>query len=348
MRRELLDILADPASGASLALEDERVEGDAIVDGRLTAPSGASYPIRDGIPRFVVDEDAGQQQTAESFGYKWRREETYDTPEMYAMGRRWWAERHGLADISQLTDAFRSKRRILDAGCGSGLGTSFWMAEPWDGPQWIGLDISEAIDVAKQRLGGFAGTHFVQGDVLRPPFAPGTFDAVISEGVLHHTPSTEAALAAVASTLEPGGEIRFYVYRRKGPVREFADDHIRDVVAAHSPEDAWEALRPLTKLGQALAELGVEVDVPEDIPYLGITAGRHDVQRLLYWNFVKLYWNPDFSFDVNHHVNFDWYHPRYAHRHTAEEIERWCEELGLRIDYLGEQESGFTVRATRV
>lgn len=48
-------------------------------------------------------------------------------------------------------------------------------------------------------------------------------------------------------------------------------------------------LRPMTKLGQALAELGVEVDVPEDIPYLGIRAGRHDVHRLIYWHVAKLF-----------------------------------------------------------
>ena len=28
-------------------------------------------------------------------------------------------------------------------------------------------------------------------------------------------------------------------------------------------------------------------------------------------------------------MNFDWYHPRYAHRQTEEEVRRWCEEAGL-------------------
>ena len=39
----------------------------------LVSPLGNRYPIRDGIPRFVADVDAGQAQTAESFGYKWTR-----------------------------------------------------------------------------------------------------------------------------------------------------------------------------------------------------------------------------------------------------------------------------------
>lgn len=106
-------------------------------------------------------------------------------------------------------------------------------------------------------------------------------------------------------------------------------------------------LRPLTKLGQALAELYAEVEVPEDIPFLGIKAGRYDVQRLIYWHFAKLFWNEAFTLEENNHVNFDWYHPRYAHRQTEEEVRHWCEEAGLSIIHFDVQESGFTVRAIK-
>jgi hypothetical protein len=137
------------------------------------------------------------------------------------------------------------------------------------------------------------------------------------------------------------------VYRKKAPIREFADDHIRACVSPLPPEQAWEALGPLTKLSQALAELHVDVDVPEDIPYLGIARGRYDVQRLLYWHVAKLFWNPALSFEENNHVNFDWYHPQYAHRHTEEEIRRWSADAGLDIVRFHMAESGFSVRAVR-
>ena len=102
-----------------------------------------------------------------------------------------------------------------------------------------------------------------------------------------------------------------------------------------------------TKLGQALADLHVEVDVPENITYLGIKAGRYDVQRLIYWHFAKLYWNEALSFEENNHVNFDWYHPRYAHRHTKDEVRRWCAEAELSIKHFDAQESGYTVWAIK-
>jgi len=139
----------------------------------------------------------------------------------------------------------------------------------------------------------------------------------------------------------------FYVYRKKGPIREFTDDHIRNIISSMPPEEAWNRLRPLTKLGQALAELQAEVEIPEGIPYLGIKAGRYNIQRLIYWHFAKLFWNEAFTLEENNHVNFDWYHPQYAHRQTEDEVRRWCDEVGLSIVHFDVQESGFTVRAIK-
>jgi hypothetical protein len=122
---------------------------------------------------------------------------------------------------------------------------------------------------------------------------------------------------------------------------------VRAAVSTLPPDEAWEALRPLTELGRALAEMKVEVDVP-DVPVLGIAAGRYDVQRLIYWHFAKLFWNEKLTIEENLHVNFDWYHPRYAHRHTEEEVRAWCRRAGLEITRFDAADpSGFTVRAIK-
>ena len=135
-----------------------------------------------------------------------------------------------------------------------------------------------------------------------------------------------------------------YVYRRKAPTREFVDDFVRERIADLPPEEAWNLLRPLTRLGQALAELDATVEVPEDVELLGIPKGVYDVQRLVYWHFAKLFWNEALTFEENTHVNFDWYHPRFAHRHTEDEVRGWFADCGLEIIRLDVQEAGFTVR----
>jgi arsenite methyltransferase len=339
MDERLLDILVDPRTKRPLRL---RQNGAAPT---LEGDGGRSYPIRNGIPRFVAALDAEQSQTEQSFEFKWKWREFSDSPRLKEQFGEWVATRYGFAHLGEMRRFFETRERILDAGCGAGYSSSMWLDESWCGGEWVGADISEAVDVAKERLGSVPGTSFVQADVLELPFE-GVFDTVFSEGVFHHTPSTRAALASAIRALRPGGEILFYVYRRKSPVREFTDDYVREAIADLDPPQALDALRPLTKLAQALAELKVEVQV-EDVPVLGIEAGRFDVQRLIYWHFAKLFWNPALSFEENLHINFDWYHPRYAHRHEPDEVRGWCDDLGLSVSRFHVDEAGITVRATK-
>jgi len=90
---------------------------------------------------------------------------------------------------------------------------------------------------------------------MQLPFPDSTFDAIVSEGVLHHTPSTQKAIESGARVLAPGGEFHFYVYRRKAPGREFTDDHVREQLRDMTDEQAWNAMRPLTKLARNLSAL---------------------------------------------------------------------------------------------
>jgi arsenite methyltransferase len=349
MYRSLLDILVDPVSKTPLEVEEHRSEdGGTIVEGILHSSNGKSYAITNGIPRFVFTADCDQRQTEKSFGFKWHQRNSYDSPQQRATGQKWLVQRYGFESVEDMRRFFSGRRRILDAGCGSGFSTSLWMDPSWHEASWVGVDISTAIDVARERLGCIKDTHFVQADVLGLPFRDHSFDTIFSEGVLHHTPSTELGLKSLVPLLEPGGELMFYIYRKKAPIREFTDDYIRGVVSAMEPDEAWAQLEPLTRLAQRLTELHAEVEVPEDIPYLGVKAGRYDVQRLIYWHFSKLFWNENYSFEENNHANFDWYHPRYAHRQTEEEVRRWCDDCGLSIAYFDLQESGFTVRAIKV
>ncbi|MDQ3918807.1 MAG: methyltransferase domain-containing protein [Acidobacteriota bacterium] len=347
MRESLLEVLVDPITKGRLRLEATRTAGGEVVEGSLVSDGGASYQITGGIPRFVLTDDERQKQTEGSFGFKWQQRDSYESDEFIGRYHEWLRGKYGFKTDEEMRDYFCGKRRTLEVGCGGGLSASVSLSCGDEGQQWIGVDISRAVDIARERLGRMRGAHFVQADILQLPFPDGSFDAIFAEGVLHHTPATDRAIKSLASLLAPGGEILFYVYRKKGPIREFTDDYIRDLVSGLDPRDAWEVLLPLTKLGQSLAAVRAEVDVPEDIPYLGIKAGRYDIQRFVYWNFMKLFWNDEYPFATNHHINFDWYHPRYAHRQTEEEVRGWCGEAGLSIYYLDEQESGFTVRAVK-
>ena len=58
---------------------------------------------------------------------------------------------------------------------------------------------------------GLPGEAF-QGNILTPPFADGSFDAIVAIGCLHHTGDMGAAIAACRRLLAPGGLLIGMVY----------------------------------------------------------------------------------------------------------------------------------------
>jgi arsenite methyltransferase len=290
-----------------------------------------------------------QRQTEDTFAYKWRKRETYESPHMQAEWRRWMLEKYFDGDSAGPERLLGSSpKRILDAGCGSGGSAKLLFGDLLRVHSYVGIDVSDAVEVARIRFeeSGLPG-QFYRHDLNAIPEALGAFDIVFSEGVLHHTDSVRESLMSLSRRMHSGGRILFYVYARKGPIREFTDDHVRRWLNELDNEAAWEALKPLTLLGKELGQLGVEVQVPEDIPFLGIVKGRYDLQRLFYYSICKAYYRPGYTIDEMNHINFDWFRPANCHRHEATEIREFCSDAGLVIERLHTEASGITVIGRR-
>lgn len=304
--------------------------------------------LRLGIdPSCVRNSDfsSAQSQTRDAFAFKWARRETYDSPAVTANLRRWLFERYCGGDPGRLSGWLAGERKIiLDAGCGSGFSGLLFFGEHLKHHDYLGVDISSAVDVARSRFAesGCPG-DFLQMDLLNLPIPENSLDMVFSEGVLHHTDSTELAIKSLARKLKSKGRFLFYVYIRKADIREFTDDFVREKLRSMTDEQAWAALKPLTKLGIELGRLNVELNVPEDIPYLGIKAGSVSLQRFFYWNICKAFYREDFNLDEMNHINFDWFRPMNCHRQTVEEVRKWCAEASLYVEHLDASESGITV-----
>lgn len=309
---------------------------------------GRRFLVRDGILRAQELNSAEQSQVSNAFGYKWSKRDTFESEASLARMRGWLLERYGDVAAASWWSDYGEAPLLLDAGCGAGMSALALLEPILRRLRYLGVDVSRAVDVAADRFAeSGVPASFLQASLDRLPLDAGAVDVIFSEGVLHHTDSTEGALRSLAPLLRSGGRFLFYVYRRKGPIREFTDDYIRDRVQDMEPEEAWEAMVPLTKLGRALGELGVEVEVPMDIPMLGIPAGRIDLQRLFYWHLFKAYYDPELSLEELNHINFDWYAPRNAHRQTPEQVRTWCMEAGLEIEREDVQEAGITVVAVK-
>ena len=96
---------------------------------------------------------------------------------------------------------------ILDVGCADGRGGVYFAGVP--GVTLVGFDISRkmvanAIARAKQ-TGMNERAAFLVADATRPPFRSGTFDVVITFGVLHHLPDPRQSTRDIQTLLVPGG-----------------------------------------------------------------------------------------------------------------------------------------------
>ncbi len=356
----------------ALRLDAYARDGERVVEGALHAADGAWYPILDGVPCFLTGSlrpnlgafcvrhglpapaeaaenraAADQASTTMTFSDKWRRFKSYGFEpghEDFLFG--WYARKFGLAHRDELPAFYARCGRVLEVGPGSGFNTRF-IARHCPGEVYA-LDISEAARTTYENTRALPNCAVVQADLMAAPFADGFFDLIVADGVLHHTPDTRAAVRALYRKLRPGGRFFFYVYRQMGPARRFSDAHIRDGFTRLDPESCYAACEPLTELGRELSRLGATVTLTKPIDILGIPAGTHDVQRLLYYNFLKCFWNEAFDFETNNMVNFDWYHPHDAWQHTEAEVRGWLAELGVRdFGFNDANPNGLSVLLTR-
>jgi arsenite methyltransferase len=325
--------------------------------GRDAAPSeGERWSVRghdlvmhNGIARVAALHSAAQAQTGETFSFKWAKRDTFESPKALARMREWLVHRYGDMREAKWLDHSGGRRPVvLDAGCGAAMSALELFGPVWSRLRYLGSDISAAVDVARDRVAERGlSAMFLQADLSRLPLPPQSVDVIFSEGVLHHTDSTEGAFRALVPLLKPRGRFMFYVYRQKGPVREYTDDLIRARLRSMTPEEAWQAMLPLTNIGIALGALDAEIDIPEPIELLGIPAGRINVQRLFYWHVAKAFYRPDYTVEEMNHINFDWYAPTNAHRHTLEEVRAWVAAAGLEIERERSEEAGITIIAVR-
>ena len=164
-----------------------------------------------------------------------------------------------------------------------------------------------------------------------------------SDQVLHHTKNTETSFKYLTKFLTKNGHISIYVYNKKAPIREFADDYIRSKTTKMSESECVEFSKDMTVLGKSLSKLKKSVIIPRDIKLLNIKAGKYDVQRFIYWHFLKCFWAEDDDFQRSVGVNFDWYYPKYAYRHTPQEVRKWYSDSKIKITNFKEIESGISV-----
>jgi SAM-dependent methyltransferase len=100
--------------------------------------------------------------------------------------------------------------QVLDAGCGSGFDAFIAACMAGVSGRAIGLDLTaEMLAVPRSAAESFrnGNVEFLEGSLEELPFDDGTFDLVISNGVLNLVPDKQTAFMELARVIRPEGAL---------------------------------------------------------------------------------------------------------------------------------------------
>ena len=161
----------------------------------LNCPAGCRVPVVRGIPRFVESSNY-----ASAFGLQWKtfRQTQLDSHTGTTISR----DRLSRCFGGSL-EVLRGKT-VLEVGCGAGRFTELMLGA---GARVFATDISDAVEANYENCRRWPDYFVCQADAVRVPVRPRSFDYVLCLGVIQHTPSPEATIAALAGYVKPGGAL---------------------------------------------------------------------------------------------------------------------------------------------
>jgi SAM-dependent methyltransferase len=306
---------------------------------------GGSIKINENLVVSEIESPyTNQKHTNDAFTDKWEQyEKSGEKEKGFKFQLDWYLKLYGFDGEDALADFLRSKKVIFDAGCGLGY-KSAWFAQLAPHSLVIGMDFSDATNQAAKTYSHLKNLFFVKGDIAKTGFSEGSVDFTSCDQVIMHTEDPEATFSELARiTQHECGELACYFYAQKALPRELLDEYFRVQCTKMERHELWEMSEQLTELGKRLSELSVTFDCP-DIPALGIKAGRYDIQRFIYWNFLKCFWNEQLGKETSLVTNFDWYSPSNARRFSEKEVRAIISENDMSSIFFHAEEACFSGR----
>jgi SAM-dependent methyltransferase len=252
--------------------------------------NGASFPVVGSVPYFAAD--VGY---AESFSYQW---EHFPGTQLDRQGTR--LAELDLISKTGLQEQDVAGKLVLDAGVG--IGRHSEVLARW-GATVVAVDLSRSVHVARANLARFGNAVVMKADILDLPFRPGSFDFVISIGVIHHTPLPQQCVAHLSRLLRPGGELAVWVYSSRH-ARRSEWRPLTSILPKPMFKDWCEWISPIARAARGEAWMEALL---RQIPF----STHHDSEER---TVLAL---------------FDGYTPKYQWTCTSNELLSWLREAGL-------------------
>jgi ubiquinone/menaquinone biosynthesis C-methylase UbiE len=207
----------------------------------------------------------------------------------------------------------RANGRYLDAGCGTG---NYTLALAASAGRWFAADHSArmlAAATAKVPMES-PPIPWLRGDILRLPYAPATFDAVVLTLVIHHLPSLEAGFESLARLLAPDGRLVVFTSTAEQMAGYWLNHYFPRAMARSIEQMPSAAALARAAHTAGLRELGRELYVVRtDLDDGFLYKGKHEPQ---------LYLDPAFRRCIS----------TFASLADADEVESGCTRLAADLD----------------
>ena len=203
-----IDVFCCPRCNADLLFDDDAIE---------CMSCRQRYDIVDGIPHLFWSEEASAStgNVTERIRAFYEEHPFPDYDGFDNVGTLIEKARQGVF-AKLLDEQIPFGARVVDVGCGTGQLANFLSVA---NRTVVGTDLS----LSSLRLAydfkvsnALDRAHFFQMNLFRPCFKPGSFDLVISNGVLHHTADPFLALKTISRLAKPGRYVLIGLYHKYG------------------------------------------------------------------------------------------------------------------------------------
>ena len=178
---------------------------------------GQSFPVTNNIPQLFwpTEWDGSKRDVTEEIKSFYEKSPFPNYDDFDSIGSLVEkARKRGFAKL--LDEQIPYGARIIECGCGTGQLSSFLSVA---GRTVVGADLClNSLSLAQgfKEKNALKRAHFVQMNLFRPCFVPGSFDLVISNGVLHHTSDPYLGFESIARLVRPKGYIMIGLYHKYG------------------------------------------------------------------------------------------------------------------------------------
>jgi ubiquinone/menaquinone biosynthesis C-methylase UbiE len=176
----------------------------------------------------------------------------------------------------------------------------------------VGVDLNFALLQRGRATRDIPRFHLVIASLFHLPFRQESFDLVYSQGVIHHTYSTKAAFDSISRFVREDGHLFIWVYA--------LDSHLLPEgykgFILRTKRIAETVFRPLVSRAPGPVR---------EVIFWALTTALHPFIRRVVRHQDK--WTRKNS----DHGLRDWLSPRYAHRHSYNQVLEWFEDSGYEI-----------------